>query len=349
MTPEAEKYLRTEREISSFRAESLRKMLSNNEPSTRRLLEIEDDFLKIQFEKISSTLPELLSAIKIFRDSRGAFYSMYPEIKRMEVPENISYNPLEDCLPLISEQVSILSDGYSESILDFRSKGRTLTILLSLYSYIKLTNQEVKNRNLNIDYKELLYEVSAKYSQDIFSLYNGVIEDPDTTGLNLTKEAKNMVLAVKPLQNILEELISEADFLEIKEKNVKGKNILGFFIPIKHIGREIMQPYHLHLFDEDGFNVSKLFKMQPKNILHLNDKYYKFIHILCLDEIKNNLILLDKYHLLMNKLSSKDKIKIDPKKSLIMIPSSRTEDEGIRDSFESVACIFSNILKKISN
>lgn len=349
MNSEFEKYLSTEREIAIFRIESLKKMLTKNEASTRRLLAIEEEFLKIPFEKISSSLPELLSAIKIFRDSRSAFYELYsiPEEER-EPPEEVDI--IDQCLSLLKLEIQKVSnEGSYSNIKDFRSNGRLLVILLCLDGYLSKTLQEVRERNIKISHKELLEEVSQKYNQDIFSLYNDIISNPDKEIL-LGKESRQAVAVVKPLDDISCE--DGPIFFEIRAERVRGKTLFGFFLPAKHIGRETMRPYHLRLFDEDGFNISKLFNMQSRSVL-LKEKneYYKFISLVSLDEIKDNLVLLDRYQLLMkkifhNKLSGKDGIRIDYEKSSIMIPSSRTEDEGLRDAFNSASAIFSNILTK---
>ena len=81
------KYLKTEREISEFKINSLKKVLSKKDPSTKRLLAIEEEFLSIPFEKIVSNLSELLSAIKIFRESRTKFFELY---NKEEVTTNTS-------------------------------------------------------------------------------------------------------------------------------------------------------------------------------------------------------------------------------------------------------------------
>jgi len=350
MNSEFEKYLKTEREISLFRIESLKKMLSKNEASTRRLLAIEEEFLKIPFEKISSSLPELLSAIKIFRDSRAAFYEMY-SLPSEEERGTEDSNLMADCLGLLEIEISKISEErFFDNIKDFRSNGRLLTILLCIHSYLFKTMQEVEDRNINVSPKDLLSEISQKYSQDIFSIYNQIISDLD---LNLLKsqKSKEAVKFVKPLSDISGEF--ESVFFEIRTERAKGKTLFGFFLPAKHIGRETMRPYHLRLLDEDGFNISKLFNMQARSVfLKEKNEYYKFISLVSLDEIKDNLVLLDRYQFLMkkifhNKLSGRPGVRVDIKKSSILIPASRTEDEGLKEALSSASAIFSNILTKL--
>lgn len=348
MNSEVEKYLKTEREISLFRIEYLKKMLHKNEASTKRLLAIEEEFLTIPFEKMSSNLPELLSALKIFRDSRVAFHDLY-EVPKEEVFLGDS-NTVGLCLTsLNSEILKISKEGEYSNIKDFRSNGRLLTILLCISSYLTRTLRDLKDNNLNIDHKDLLEEISKKYNQDIFSLYNEIISNPDKILLP-NKESLRAVNSAKPLENI--SIKNDPIFFEIRSEKIKRKNLFGFFIPSRHTGRETMRPYHLRLFDEDGFNVSKLFNLQTRSIyLKEKNEYYKFVSIVPLDEIKDNLVLLDRYQFLMkkifhNKLSGKSGIKIDCEKSFILTSSSRTEDEGLRDAFVFASAIFSNILTK---
>lgn len=349
MNSEVEKYLKTEREISLFRIEYLKKMLHKNEASTKRLLAIEEEFLTIPFEKMSSNLPELLSALKIFRDSRGAFHDLYKVPKEEEVSSEDS-NIIGLCLTsLNSEILKISKEVEYSNIKDFRSNGRLLTTLLCLSSYLSRTLQDLKDKNLNIDHKDLLEEISKKYNQDIFSLYNEVIFNPDKVLLS-NEESIRAVSTTKQLENI--SIKSDPTFFEIRSEKIKRKTLFGFFIPSRHTGRETMRPYHLRLFDEDGFNVSKLFNLQTRSIyLKEKNEYYKFVSIVPLDEIKDNLVLLDRYQFLMkkifhNKLSGKSGVKIDCERSFILTSSSRTEDEGLRDAFVLTSAIFSNILTK---
>jgi len=349
MNSELEKYLKTEREISLFRIEYLKKMLPKNEASTKRLLAIEEEFLTIPFEKMSSNLPELLSALKIFRDSRAAFHDLYKVPKDEEVSLGDS-NAIELCLTSLNSEILKISREIEYfNIKDFRSNGRLLTILLCLSNYLGRTLQDLKDKNINIDHKALLEEISKKYNQDIFSLYNEIISNPDKTLLP-NEDSLRAVSTAKPLENISSK--NDPTFFEIRSEKIKRKNLFGFFIPLRHTGRETMRPYHLRLFDEDGFNVSKLFNLQTRSIyLKEKNEYYKFVSIVSLDEIKDNLVLLDRYQLLMkkifhNKLSGKSGVRIDCEKSSILASSSRTEDEGLRDAFALGSSIFSNILTK---
>jgi hypothetical protein len=138
------------------------------------------------------------------------------------------------------------------------------------------------------------------------------------------------------------------NFFSIINTKARGRGLFGFFIPTRHIGREILKPYYLKIYDEDGLNVSKLFSYNPKSVL-LNNEYYKFLNLLKPEEIKDNLVLLERYEVLMKKifhlkLSGKNNLKIDTKNSVILVPASRTEDEGMRLALLESSAILSNIL-----
>ena len=338
------KYLKTEREISEFKIESLKKMLHKGDASTKRLLAIEEEFIKIPFEKLAGSLSELLSAIKIFRDSRTAFHNIYKE----EVSSSKS-----DILQLFQEKLKkkILDIDLSLEnlkIKNARERARVLIILLSMFLYINESINKIQKMQINIDENDLLVEIKNKYDEDIFVFYNYVIDNAAEFDF-LTKNAKNFILEIKKLENISIE--SDFDFFKIKPTNFRNKKIFGFFIPSKHSGRETLKPYHMSLYDEDGLNISKLFSLSPRAVL-LNKEYYKFISIVSLNDIKNNIVLLERYEELMKKifhlkLSGRDNLKIDINKSSILIPHSRTEDDGIRSALNESSAIFSNILTSI--
>jgi hypothetical protein len=345
----AKKYLETEREISSFKLESIRKMISKADASTKRLAAIEEEFLSIPFDRISNTLPELLSAIKIFRDSRQAFYEMYP------VPTDDSTATDNRTISFIYSELKkeIISYSKKSSISkakDSRMTGRVLTILLSILVYLEKSEKQVRQLSIEIDEKDLILELIKIYDRDIFSFYNDIITA--SSGFDfLPEEVKNSISSVKPL--VCVESIDDNFSFTIDVERAKGRNIFGFFLPIKHTGRETLRPYHLHLIDEDGFNISKLFIPQARSILSENkNEYYKFVSIISIDDISDNAVLFEKYQVLMkkifhNKLSGKCGVRLDCKDSSVLVPSSRTEDEGIKEAFSIASAIFSNILNNI--
>ncbi len=337
------KYLNTEREISQFKIEYLKKMLHKGDASTRRLLAIEEEFLQIPFENIAGSLSELLSAIKIFRDSRTAFHDLYPDDKK------IKNNVLSLFQDKVKEKILEIDKGMNGlKIKQARERARVLTILLCIHLYLNESVRKINGLGLNINEGDLLIEISKKYEDDIFIFYNYVIENIKSFAF-LSESSREIISEIKKLDNISAD--HQSGFFEIKQKSFRNRKLFGFFLPSKHSGRETLRPYYMSIFDEDGFNLSKLFLNAPRAVL-LDDEYYKFITLVSLDEIKDNLVLLEKYEELIKKifhikLSGKNNLKIDTNSSEVLIPSSRTEDEGIRDALKESSAIFSNILKSI--
>lgn len=339
------KYLNTEREISEFKIEYLKKMLHKGDASTKRLLAIEEEFIQIPFEKIASSLSELLSAIKIFRESRTVFHDLYKE-----EPKSIKS---EDALDLFSKSLKKKILELNESISNLKIKSardtaRILAILLCILFYVDESKNKILKINFSINQNDLLEEISKKYEEDIFIFYNYIIENVKNFEF-LNQRSKNLISELKRLDNI--SLDSDKKYFSIISKTFRGKKIFGFFLPSKHSGRETLRPYYISLFDEDGFSLSKLFLPIPKAVI-LDDEYYKFITLVSPNEIKDNIVLLEKYEQLMKKifhlkLSGRKELRIDIESSKILIPCSRTEDEGIRSALSESSAIFSNILTSI--
>ena len=134
------KYLNTEREISEFKIEYLKKMLHKGDASTKRLLAIEEEFVQIPFEKIAGSLSELLSAIKIFRESRTTFHDLYKDERVSK--ENI----LKSFQNEIKEKILEIDSGIAGlKIKAARERARVLTILLCIQLYINESIKKVNN------------------------------------------------------------------------------------------------------------------------------------------------------------------------------------------------------------
>jgi len=340
------KYLNTEREISRFKIDSLKKSLHKNEASTKRLIEIEEEFLSIRFETLANSLSELLSAIKIFRESRTAFSDIYKE-KNEESEDDMLWIDKAKSTVLGSLK-NIDLDISKSKVKDARNKSRVIAILICFLTYLEKTKMELIKNNISISKKDLIKEILRKYNEDIFSFYNDVILESNNFNF-IDSKTKIFLSEIKPLINI--SVNSDDNFFMIGSKNFKGRRIFGFFIPSKHSGRETLRPYYIRIFDNDGDNISKLFNLNTR-ALQLNNEYYKFLPLINLSEIKENLVLLDKYENLMKKifylkLSGKKDLKVDIEKSTILVPSSRTEDEGIRAALTESDLIISNILTNL--
>jgi hypothetical protein len=346
MDQDSLKYLKTEREISRFKIEHLKKISHRGDASTRRLLAIEEEFVTIPFEKITSNLSDLLSAIKIFRDSRNAFYDLYPADNTSsptfsKAIDHVS-NEIKDIIKKINLEVSNLK------IKNARDKARVLIILISIFLYLEKSKEEISAKNININELDLLKEMMSRYSLDIFSFYNEIIKEASSYSF-LSENSKSIISEIRPLVNFSKD--DGPSFLNITPQKIRGKLIFGFYLNSKHSGRETLRPYYMRLYDEDGMNISKIFSSNPK-IIPINGEYYKFIYLNGPEEFNDNIILLERFESLMKKifhlkLSGKNNLKINTEESIILVPSSRTEDEGLKSALIESSAIFSNILKSI--
>jgi hypothetical protein len=347
MDKESKKYLDTEREISEFRAESLRKMLNKGEPSTKRLLAIEEEFLKIRFEDMATTLPELLSAIKIFRDSRQAFQEIYQKELSPIVCDNIAN--LSSIISPLKEEISRYSTGKVESsIKDIRACARVCIILLSMLIYLEKTEKRISDLKLKLDSKLLLSEILKQYEYEIFSFYNDVILLSNDFEF-IPSKLRNAISDTKPL--VLLSKSNYPDFFSLKKETLKGKPLFGMFMPIKHSGRETLRTYNISIIDSNGENVSRLFSLNSKNVLcKEKGEYYKFISMMPFSSFSDNISLQEKYNLFMKKIyddelgNEKNTYSVSSVSTLI--PSSRTEDDSLKEAFSTASAIISGLINK---
>jgi hypothetical protein len=345
MDQEALNYLKTEREISAFRAESLRKLSEKGSASTKRLLAIEDEFISLPFEELADDVAGLLCAINIFRNSRTAFYEMYgvggnkPKINTTSLP--ILRAALD------AEIISMADKQTDFSAKASRHFGRVMVVLLAILNHLDKAITRIAELAIIVDHNDLIKEIGRKYERDIFSIYNDIISGSYNAG-PITRKVREIISDTKPLVNIVN---GEAPgFYEITSGKIKSKSLSGFFIPSKHSGREILRPYHFKLIDEDGFDISGCFEPDTKSLLmEISNEYYKFIPIISLAKIKDNLIVLDKYNSLIKKiyhakLDGLSNIKLDISLSTIMVPMSRTEDEGLKEASIAASAIFNRLV-----
>lgn len=343
MDSDALKYLETEREISSFRLESL-KRLDDGFSSTKRLIAIEEEFLSIKFELVAEALSELLAAINIFRNSRTIFYETYKTTDATNNADLVS----NDCIELIVSSLKgeitargLLLDSQNHvSLGAIRSEGRVLVILLCILKYFEKSANDLKALNINIDENDIVVEMNKKYYQNIFSFYNEIIGLPDTLILN-----KAQLLLVSKTKKLHKQCFSEKLGTKLLCKKIKGIATIGCFLPMKHIGRETSRPYYANIVIRNN-NVSSLFSLQTNSVLpEGSHEYHKFISMIHPDELASNLILLEKYEDLVSTVNGGAFIDIE--KSFVLIPSSRTEDDGVKASLCVATTIFSNLLTRL--
>ena len=145
MNNELEKYLKTEREISQFKIESLKRVSEQSNSVTKRLIEIEEEFLSIKFEDMATTMSDLFAAIKIFRDSRRAFHELYPPQSKKEnwVEEDIF---IQFIIKKIKEKTLLwIKERGLSGVKEERSIGRFLAISLCIILYLEKIDSDLNN------------------------------------------------------------------------------------------------------------------------------------------------------------------------------------------------------------
>jgi hypothetical protein len=214
--------------------------------------------------------------------------------------------------------------------------------------YLEKTESRIKEMNLKLDSKSLLLEILKQYEYEIFSFYNDVIllaEDFEFIPIKL----RNAISDTKPLVSLSNN--GEPNFFCIRKESLKGKPLFGMFMPIKHSGRETLKTYNLSVIDSDGANISRLFSLNSKNVLYKEKgEYFKFINILPFSNFSYNISLQDRYNLFMTKIFSEE---LDSEKSnysishiSVLIPSSRTEDDALKEASSTASAIISNLINK---
>lgn len=334
-------YINTEKEISRFKKESLEKSLSRDSPSTKRLIQIEEEFLQIPFEKIESRgISEIMTAIKIFRDSRHSFYLLYPELSSSSVEVNKKLYPevidifLEKLKNLISEKENKIIEEKS-SASDLRRVSREIIIYVSMISLLEKTLLNIKENDLSLQTSEILEEISLNYQSNVFYYYNNSI---DIASNFLKSEILNSYVSdVKKMVNLTNEKFDSNElFFCFSNFLVRGKESFGMYLPIRHVGREIAKPFYIKaIFDNE--NYSPIFSLSSKNVVYpKSNDYYKFLSIKEKSIILENDYFKIKFDKLIkklysNKLDNKNFVNLSLKDSIVMIAATRTEDEYLRD------------------
>ncbi len=329
------RYLETEREIALFRATSLRSIYHKNKmPSTKRLISIEEEFLSIKFEEISSTIIELLEAIDMFRDSRKMFYDKYSVEPLVEEEAG---GKMQTLLDLINNEI-LHEPPKDISSSEKKIYSRTMVILSCIKKYIEESLEKIKLSGFSINENDLLLDISERYPQDIFRFYNAEIQSFKSPGFRPIKELLKIPFQCNA---------GSQQSIDIALIKMRTKNVYGIYLPIKHVGRETSKPYYLNMICDDGLNISKLFSSNTRAFVERQSGIcYRFIYLRGLPEIADDAILLESYFALMEKMIQSHVILID-NDSYFLIPGSRTEDDYMKTAFDRASAIFSNLLTKI--
>jgi hypothetical protein len=331
MDDDAEKYIQSEIDLSRLRVMFLAKSNSLSDSARNRLIEIELTFQSIDFSKLKiKTISDAKSAVSTFRASRSEFSSIYIHNKEDMVDRFIKF---------LDGKINL--NHISGDIKEVKSKMRIIAIASALKNILNYAKTKL---NGIVELSDLIISLLTDNRNEIFSLYNKEVSE-------LTQEyflRFNKKVKINLLQNIIEES-SSGDFF-IKKINFYGKNAIGIIFPSDIQNRETMWLVHKKI-SVYGIDVSELFSNNIRTIVD-EDINKSALILKDVSELGENNRLLSKYHYLMSQvfrtsLSKRDVLtqKIDLENSVLLTPSSRTEDENIKKSYEE----FFDMAKKIIN
>lgn len=338
MNSEAKKYLETEIEISKFRIASLEKLLTKGERSAKRLISIEEDFQKIDFNSFVSDLPDLLCAINIFRNSREAFKQIYNNDISTSFKEQISNLEVLNLIKnLLNAKLKEFVDN-KWSIAGAKKRRlltKVIVLLLSATCYIddmiSVASQQPRCESCS----NYLQNINNNFKFKIFKYYNYVIDNSSLFGQLSELQKSNLSKTKKLSEMKIQD--DKLGFFSLSWPLIRRRKVQGFFLPLPHCGREIATPYYMELFSCDGLDITSLFEERAVSAINEIDEgtYYKFIPIRnsslnCIEKIVG--INNDCKHFLNKNLSK------------IFIATSRTEDEGIRDAMILASAILQEII-----
>ena len=238
-------YLKEEREISSYRIETLEKGPPKNYKA--RLISIERDFINFKFEDLNFvTVDELREAIDLFKVDRNLFNEKYlkalVDIEHTEDEEDLINKKLKYYENLFKEiidnkikEVNIVQNSKirdflnlkidpSKSGIDTISKiegsriGRKRArIQILLYCLARFIHSKIKGmKESNTISHAMLDNIFDFYEDQIFKYYNnGILEVPLIT--NGTLGHNNMLPTVYPLINIVDKTIGDLSIKRNKD------------------------------------------------------------------------------------------------------------------------------------
>jgi hypothetical protein len=332
MKKELLSYLKEEREISSYRIDTLKKGPARNYKA--RLLILEKEFIDFKFENLPiESLDDLREAVNLFKIDRSLFNTRYlshldsPEVKVNSVEEKISYfeDIFKDLIENKIREVNIVQNSKVRDFLNLdidpnesgidtisriegsrvgrkRARLQILTYCLARFIYSKIRAIKESEPSDSVSLDTLLDNIY----EDLFKYYNdGIREVPLIT--NGTLGHNNMVPTVYPLINLFDKFKEDVSISRTLESSWNFYGESGFPIkkkfiergyslvtPIPRVGNEWMNLLYLDLYSEDGTNLNSIMTKEFYNYLS-SSTYYKAISTIPVWNILNGQHTLDVY------------------------------------------------------
>lgn len=295
-------------------------------------------------------------------------------IRQANIVQNL---PLRDWLkaPLIGDKDCGLDTiSRLEGIRVAKKRARIQILIYCLARYINSYIKGVKNSLLkdNLDLKEINNNLSIfieNYQDSIFSYYNfGIKEVPMI--INGTMGNNAHIPSIYPLINYCDSIdnqylpISKDSQIKVLLENGKplpkklSERAFSAKLPMNRVGNEWVTILYCEIYSRYGTNISSIINYKDFYNFPKNNGYIKAIPTFPIWELikdKNSSIMneviksleinLEKNSTLVETVNnSSGSIKIDCKKSLILMPATRSEADHINDASEWIKSLVVKII-----
>jgi hypothetical protein len=348
MRQDVKKYIDSEVEVSKLRVESLLNSSNLSDVAINRLIDIERYFQDIDFDSLNiSSVSDAMTAVRLFRSSKKDFIKLY-----LENSESTEFQVLEAILKYRKSLFQNISVEGEKSCVTVKDKIRRLVLVESSLKLFQAIDSKLKILGEVSSSNKIFSEFTTHYPNEIFGFYDESVNEILT---ELTRQ-KKPIYKIKNLTNIIASN-PEQDFHFSFQKIIShGKMTKGIVLPIKHLGRETSWVCFKKIIIS-GIDFSEIFSYTLKNVFY-EGKYYKAIILKDKKEISEDSDLLSKYNILSNlfyqnildgNLTEKKGLDIDIEKSKIYTPSSRTEDNSLRENWQNFLLDFKQIINGVKH
>lgn len=346
MIQDVKKYIDSEIEVSKLRVESLKKSNNLSEVTISRLIELEKFFQGIDFESLKiNTVSDAMTAVRLFRSSKKDFIKLY--LKKNDYSD---FKVLDSILNYRKRLLDELIEEKGLSCIATKDALKRFILVNSSLKLYKALDSKLKILEIDKSTDQVYIDFINQHPNEIFGFY----EDSRAEVMDEVTSQKKLKYKINGLVDIIS-LYPNSSF-SFQKIISHGKVSRGIVLPIRHLGRETAWVcFKKIIINEIDF--SEIFSYSLKNVLH-EGKYYKAIILRDKREIAEEESLLSQYHTLSNLFyqnalsnlsSQKSGISIDLQKSKIYMPSSRTEDDSLRENWQNFLLDFKQIINGVKD
>lgn len=346
MIQDVKKYIDSEIEVSKLRVESLIKSNNLSEVAVSRLIELEKLFQSIDFESLKiNTVSEAMTAVRLFRSSKKDFIKLY-----IENNDCSDFKVLDSILSYRKKMLDGLMEEKELSCIAAKDALKRFILVNSSLKLYRALDSKLKMLGIDDATDRMYINFINQHPNEIFGFY----EDSRNEVIRDFASNRKLKYKINGLTDIIS-LNPNASF-SFQKIISHGKVSKGIVLPVRHLGRETTWVcFKKIIINEIDF--SEIFSYSLKNVLH-EGKYYKAIILRDKREIMEEESLLSQYHVLSslfyqnaldNLSSQKSGISIDLQKSKIYMPSSRTEDDSLRENWQNFLLDLKQIINGVKD